>query len=917
MIMQITEHFFHSSIRCPYKAYLLLKGESGETSDYEILQNDLHSAYVQKICGNGVDYDHLSKPVNFLRGSGLDQELLRGVHLVHDDISVACEGIFKNVSESSPGGFYYSPLIFSHKNKILKEDRYILAFRAWILEKTQDRRIEFGEIIYGDSFRRSKVKVAKHVNEIGRLIGQLRGCLVNPPKLILNEHCQICEFRERCHDKAIKEESLSLLGGMGTKEVVKKNKKGIFTLTQLSYTFRPRRRRKAPENYRRPHSVALRARAIRDRKVYVHGTPVLPQKPIEIFFDVEGREESAFIYLVSLVVVIDGKVEEHSFWANRPEDEVDIFSKCLQVLKRYDDYVLYHYGSYEVSYLKRMKKKQEILDADIDVVLSKSFNLLTLFFDSVYMPTYTNSLKDIAQYLGFQWSDKNASGLQSIVWRTRWEMTGLEEYRDKLIQYNMEDCYGLLKVKRFIDSLVANKAQDKKLADIVLVEDLKKKTIFKFCVGEFALPEFEALNKSAQFDYQRERVHVRTNNYLKKYYAKSVVRSQGRGVYKGKPNLSLPSPKKEACWRCGKIARKIDKSLSKKIIDLKFSQVGVKKWIVQLNSKQYYCSQCSKTFIPSWYTNVDKKYGHDLMAWTMYQHIVKGQSFRQISADFNEVFGLNVSKTNAQVFKSYIMDYYQETFENISRNILNSPVLYVDETPINMRYESGYAWVLTNTIETISIYRQSREGDFIKGYLANFRGILVTDFYNAYDALNCLHQKCLLHFIRDFNDDLLKNPFDDEFKGIARSFTVLLQEIVGAIDKYGFKKRHLRKYNKHADRFFRNIFSKEYSSEVAQQYQRRFLRNQEKLFLFLNHDNVAWNNNAVEHAIKLLATHKNKNLTFFRESRIGEYLKIMSIYQTCKYKGISFLKFMLSKEKDIDSYCEKYLRKRKIISLLG
>ena len=174
-----------------------------------------------------------------------------------------------------------------------------------------------------------------------------------------------------------------------------------------------------------------------------------------------------------------------------------------------------------------------------------------------------------------------------------------------------------------------------------------------------------------------------------------------------------------------------------------------------------------------------------------------------------------------------------------------------------------------------------------------------------------------MHLIRDFNDDLLKNPFDDEFKGMAKDFTALLQEIVGIIDRRGLKSRHLRKYNKPADRFLKNVFEKGYSSEVAQQYQRRFLKNQEKLFLFLNHDNVAWNNNAVEHAIKLLATHKNKNLTFFRESRMEEYLKIMSIYQTCKYKGISFLKFMLSKQKDIDYYCEKYLRKRKIISMLG
>ena len=129
--------------------------------------------------------------------------------------------------------------------RLLKEDRYILAFRAWILEKMQNRRLEFGEIIYCNSYRRSKVKVTQHINEIGRLISQLRGCLANPPKLILNEHCQECEFRGICREKAIKEENLSLLGAMGAKEVLKKNKKGIFTLTQLSYTFRPRRRRKS------------------------------------------------------------------------------------------------------------------------------------------------------------------------------------------------------------------------------------------------------------------------------------------------------------------------------------------------------------------------------------------------------------------------------------------------------------------------------------------------------------------------------------------------------------------------------------------------------------------------------------------------------------------------------------------------
>ena len=78
-------------------------------------------------------------------------------------------------------------------------------------------------------------------------------------------------------------------------------------------------------------------------------------------------------------------------------------------------------------------------------------------------------------------------------------------------------------------------------------------------------------------------------------------------------------------------------------------------------------------------------------------------------------------------------------------------------------------------------------------------------------------------------------------------------------------------------------------------------------FQFLNYDNVSWNNTNAEHAIKKLSTHRNDNIKFFQSSRIAEYLKIMSIYVTCHYKGISFLKFLLSGVKNIDKYCEKYI----------
>jgi hypothetical protein len=37
---------------------------------------------------------------------------------------------------------------------------------------------------------------------------------------------------------------------------------------------------------------------------------------------------------------------------------------------------------------------------------------------------------------------------------------------------------------------------------------------------------------------------------------------------------------------------------------------------------------------------------------------------------------------------------------------------------------------------------------------------------------------------------------------------------------------------------------------------------------------------------------------------------LLSIYQTCRYRGVSFLKFLLSGERDVDAFCERPRRRR-------
>ena len=60
--------------------------------------------------------------------------------------------------------------------------------------------------------------------------------------------------------------------------------------------------------------------------------------------------------------------------------------------------------------------------------------------------------------------------------------------------------------------------------------------------------------------------------------------------------------------------------------------------------------------------------------------------------------------------------------------------------------------------------------------LKNFTGVLVSDFFSAYDSVDCSQQKCLIHLMRDLNDDVLKHPYDEALKAIVRDFAALLSK---------------------------------------------------------------------------------------------------------------------------------------------
>ncbi len=79
-----------------------------------------------------------------------------------------------------------------------------------------------------------------------------------------------------------------------------------------------------------------------------------------------------------------------------------------------------------------------------------------------------------------------------------------------------------------------------------------------------------------------------------------------------------------------------------------------------------------------------------------------------------------------------------------------------------------YVWVFTDGQHVVFRMTETREADIVREVLADYKGVLVSDFYSGYDGIPCRQQKCLVHLIRDINDDLWKAPFEKELEAFVR-----------------------------------------------------------------------------------------------------------------------------------------------------
>jgi len=203
-----------------------------------------------------------------------------------------------------------------------------------------------------------------------------------------------------------------------------------------------------PETLRKFHKRA-KLLSEKDARPYARSPILFPRLERELFFDVEVDPMRDVCYLHGFVERVRRDNTAERFVSTFAEDatleaERRAFADAWRYLQGRRPCAIYYYSKYErTTYRALQEKYPDVCGADDIEELFDSANAIDLYDvvrKTTEWPTWDYSVKTLAKYLGFAWRDTHPSGAASIEWFHRWTETTDPEVRQRILDYNEDDC---------------------------------------------------------------------------------------------------------------------------------------------------------------------------------------------------------------------------------------------------------------------------------------------------------------------------------------------------------------------------------------------------------------------------------------------------------------------------------------------
>jgi len=460
--------YLKSFIRCKRKAWLDFKGDKSYEvwSAHKAIDKVNQFQIFSKLC-NGEIYTGLKACENGYQGViGLK---IKGNLFQNINAEIRPQLLVKTKGKSKWGQYKYLPAVYKLGHKTTKEHLFDLAFSSILLGTFQESKIEKGLVI--SSFDK-KVNVEEiYLNKklrkkVLNVLLSLNECFEGFMPEITKDRkkCTICSWQKFCDKEAKENGYLTDIDGIGSKTASLLITNGISdTQTLASYSEKQLGEKLSKFNDQKYEKASL---FVKQAQAYISGEPYrisnknetndLLEKTCAGFyiFDIESSPDDkhdflyGFLKINNLLAKKEDLIYQPIF--NLKNNKKESYRKIIEILFSQKEWPVLHYGETEKIAIINIAKNLNFSFEEIDSLASRFIDLHTLIRKSWILPLKNYGLKNVSNWLGFEWEQKNVSGSKALYWWIQYQITENEIFLRKIIQYNKDDCLATLKIAEYL-----------------------------------------------------------------------------------------------------------------------------------------------------------------------------------------------------------------------------------------------------------------------------------------------------------------------------------------------------------------------------------------------------------------------------------------------------------------------------------
>jgi len=324
--------------------------------------------------------------------------------------------------------------------------------------------------------------------------------------------------------------------------------------------------------------------------------------------------------------------------------------------------------------------------------------------------------------------------------------------------------------------------------------------------------------------------------------------------------------------------------------------VIVKKKVTTYFRYRYRCACCGKIVEapPAVGEIPGARIGPLAIAWSVMLKQVLGLPFGKTARVLEELCGLRVSPGALAQAAQRVAARLKPEVDILREAIRGSPVVNVDETGWRVGGDNWWLWAFVTKRLTLYKAAHSRGSKIIFEELGeDYSGIVIADFFSAYNMLTCEQQKCLVHLLRELKEVAKKNK-SKEFAAFRKRLKRIIADAL----------RLVARDNLDDDTYERHMFlildrvhgmgETCYKDTHCRRLAKRLRTHEHSLFTFLFHPGeVESDNNRAERAIRPAVVIRKMSGGSRTPAGANATADLMSLARTCSLNGRNFVSYLL------------------------